>query len=228
MSGQRKVAMVVAEFLGTYVLATAMLAMILRTNFAFFSAIAAGLVYGIMLLIVGTTSGSHLNPAITIGLWTVRKVGTLQAVVYIIAQLAAGLVAWRLSQYLLGQSLPKLATGGFHWPTVVAEGVGTLVFGFGVAASTQILDVGKKALVAGGSLFAGIAIASLTTYALLNPAVDLAARSWSWGYVVGPVVGAIVGINLYILLFTQEIIGKVRTAKVTTKITTKTTTKRKK
>ena len=90
MSTRHKVAAVVAEFLGTYVLASAMLAMLIRTNFEFFSAMAAAVVYGLMLLVFGDVSGSHLNPVVTLGMWTVRKISTLNGIAYIVAQLLAG------------------------------------------------------------------------------------------------------------------------------------------
>jgi glycerol uptake facilitator-like aquaporin len=208
MSGQRKVAMVVAEFVGTFVLASAMMSMLVRTNFAFFTAVAAAVVYGVMYLILGSTSGSHLNPAVTIGLWTVRKVATTTAIVYIVVQMLGGLVAWKLGQYFLNQTLNKIATGGVDWRVLVAEGVGTLVFGFGLASvALKDSDSNRYAVVAALSLLAGVVIASLGANGLLNPAVGLAVRSWSWAYVVGPIVGAVVGMNLYSLFFTPSVFG---------------------
>lgn len=204
MVGRQKVPAILAEFLGTYVLATAMLAMLVRTNFEFFSAIAAAVVYGLMMLVFDGVSGSHLNPAVTLGMWTMRKVSTVTAVVFIIAQLLGGLVAWRVGQYFLAQTLSKTATSGLDWRVLIAEAVGTLVFTFGLAAAvSNKLEGGKKAAVAGLSLFAGIVIASLAANGLLNPAVDIAVRSISWAYVVGPIVGAVVGMNLYALIFTD-------------------------
>ena len=214
MVGRQKLSAVLAEFLGTYVLATAMLAMLVRTNFEFFSAIAAAVVYGLMMLVFDGVSGSHLNPAVTLGLWTMRKVSTVTAVLYIIAQLLGGLVAWRLGQYFLAQTLSKTATSGLNWKVLIAEAVGTLVFTFGLAAAvSNKLEGGKKAAVAGLSLFAGIVIASLAANGLLNPAVDIAVRSISWAYIVGPIVGAVVGMNLYMLIFTDGYMNMKKTVK---------------
>jgi glycerol uptake facilitator-like aquaporin len=202
MEGRQKVAAVLGEFLGTYVLATAMLAMLVRTNFEFFSAIAAAVVYGLGILVLGDISGSHLNPVVTLGHWTTRKITTMHAAVFIVAQLLAGLAAWRLGQYFLNQTLSKTASGGFNWRVLIAEAVGTLVFTFAVAAATaKKLDNTKKAAVCGAALFAGIVIASLASNGLLNPSVDIAIRSVSWAYILGPIVGAIVGMNLYTYVF---------------------------
>jgi glycerol uptake facilitator-like aquaporin len=197
MTGRQKVAAIVAEFVGTYVLATVMLAMLARTEFAFFSAIPAAIVYGLMYLIFGSASGSHLNPVVTIGLWTMRKVPTVQAIAYIIVQMLAGYVAYRAGQYFLGQPLSHLATGGIDWKVLIAEGVGTIVFGMGVASAIlHKADAARYAVITGLALVAGISIASLAGNGLLNPAVALAIKSWSWAYVVGPIIGAVVGMNL--------------------------------
>jgi glycerol uptake facilitator-like aquaporin len=196
------------------VLATAMLSMLVRTNFEFFSAVAAAVVYGVMMLVFGGVSGSHLNPVVTIGLWTMQKISTLHAVVYIIAQLLGGLVAWRVGQYFLNQTLSKTASSGLDWRVLIAEGVGTLVFTFGVAAAvSNKLDGVKKAAVCALALFAGITIASLASNGLLNPAVAIAVRSVSWAYIVGPIVGAVIGMNLYRVFFTDELTMVSKTSK---------------
>jgi glycerol uptake facilitator-like aquaporin len=220
MTGRQKVAALVAEFLGTYVLATAMLAMLVRTNFEFFSAAAAAVVYGGMILIFGKVSGSHLNPVVSIGLWTMRKLSTVETIAFVVVQLAAGFVAWRGAQYFLNQALSKTAKTGLDWRVLIAEAVGTLVFTFAVAAvvSRQV-DNTTRAVVSGLALFAGISIASLASNGLLNPAVAIAVRSVSWAYIVGPLVGALVGMNLYTLVFTDSVVSsvKTKTAKKTTK-----------
>jgi glycerol uptake facilitator-like aquaporin len=208
MDGRHKVAVVVAEFVGTYVLATAMLAMLVRTNFEFFSAAAAAIVYGGLYLVFGSVSGSHLNPAVTLAKWSLRKISTVHAVAYIIAQLLAGLVAWKVAQYFLAQALSKTATGGVDWRVLIAEGVGGVVFGMAVAAVSfnKDLDTPKKAVVLAAGLFGGILVASLASNGLINPAAAIAARSVSWAYIVGPIVGLIVGANLYNLIFNENLV----------------------
>jgi glycerol uptake facilitator-like aquaporin len=52
-------------------------------------------------LAFGGVSGAHVNPAITFGTWTARRIGTLRAISYIAAQLLGGLAAWQLYQYLV-------------------------------------------------------------------------------------------------------------------------------
>jgi glycerol uptake facilitator-like aquaporin len=202
MSGRHKVAVVVAEFVGTFVLSTAMLAMLVRTNFEFFSAVAAAVVYGGLYLVFGSVSGSHLNPAVTVAQWTLKKISSVHALIYIVVQLVAGFAAWRLAQYFLAQTLSKTATGGVDWRVLIAEGVGAVVFGMAVAAVIyKELEASKKAVILGVGLFGGIVLASLASNGLLNPAVAIATRSISWAYVAGPVIGLIVGANLYNVVF---------------------------
>src|SRR6204780_1869404 len=56
-------------------------------------AVAHGLAIGIMVTAVGHISGGHLNPAVTIGFWVTRRLSTLQALFYWIAQLLGAVAA---------------------------------------------------------------------------------------------------------------------------------------
>src|SRR5687768_17776604 len=78
MVTRRKIAMLMAEFLGTALLTLAVLAVSKSTiGIPYFVAIAAGLVVATVTLTLGAVSGAHLNPLVTIGLWSVRRVKTL-------------------------------------------------------------------------------------------------------------------------------------------------------
>jgi glycerol uptake facilitator-like aquaporin len=205
MFGREKIAMVVAEFIGTFSLVSVVLAMIGRTNFPFFAAAAAGATFGLMTLLVGAASGAHLNPAVTIGMWTLKRIETVKALIYIAAQMFGGFVAWTLSEYLLNQSLRNIANSSFDWRVLTAEAVGAALFTFGVAATLLQGYRGlRQAFAVGGSLALGIVIASFGGNGLINPAVALGVQSWSFAYVAGPVLGAIVGMNLYAFLFAGQ------------------------
>lgn len=202
MFGKNKIAALVAEFFGTAVLTLTILSVTARTSFPFFAAISAGLVAGLMVLIIGKASGAHINPAVTLGLWSQRKIQTSQALVYIGAQLLGGMVAWRLGEYLLGQPTEHIAQWGLDMPVLVAEVIGAFIFGFGVAAAVSgAYEGGKLATVIGGSLAMGILVASLASNGIINPAVALGIDSMSWAYGVGPVLGAVLGMSTHTLLF---------------------------
>lgn len=211
--GRKKVAIVVAEFIGTFSLASAVLAMSGRTAFPFFSAVIAGGTLGLMVLAIGSVSGAHINPAVTVGMWTLRKIKTTQAVVYIAAQLLGGLAAWRFNEYLLNSPLKNIAGDKFDWRVLIAEAVGTLIFTFGIAAAVYQGYKGlRQAVAIGGSLTLGILIATFASNGALNPAVAIGVHSWSFAYVAGPLLGAILGMNLYAQLFAPAL-GLVKTAK---------------
>lgn len=202
MFGRKQIAMIMAEFLGTGVLTLVVLGVSKSTiGIPYFVAIAAGLVLVAMTFVLGNVSGAQFNPAITIGLWTVRKVKTLPAIVYIAAQLLGAGAAYLLFRYFIGQSWQN--AGHFEAKVMVAEAVGAFIFSMAwAAAAYQRLESGKAAATVGIGLTLGIIVASAASGALLNPAVALGVRSWVWGsYVLGPVLGAIIGFNLYGLLF---------------------------
>lgn len=202
MFGRKQIAMIMAEFLGTGVLTLVVLGVSKSTiGIPYFVSIAAGLVLVAMTIALGAISGAQFNPAITIGLWTVRKIKSLPAIVYIAAQLLGGGAAYLLFRYFIGQSWQN--TGHFDSKVLVGEAVGAFIFSLAwAAAAYQRLETGKAATVVGLGLTLGIIVASSASGGLLNPAVALGVRSWVWGsYVLGPVLGAIIGFNLYGLLF---------------------------
>ncbi|HSX45860.1 MAG TPA: aquaporin [Candidatus Saccharimonadia bacterium] len=206
MFGKQKFATLVAEFLGTGALTLLVLSVQRSTiGVPFFVATAAGLVVALMTFAVGGVSGGYFNPAITIGMWTARKVATVTAVMYVIVELLGGWAAYGLYRYLVNTSLQPV---GGHYTTriLIAEAVGAAIFAFGFAAAVyRRMLPSSTAPYVGLALMIGILAASPASIGLLNPAVALGVRAWVWGtYVAGPIIGAVVGINLYDLLFAEE------------------------
>lgn len=211
MFGRNKIAMLVAEFLGTGVLTLVVLAVQRSTiGIPYFVAIAGGLTVGALSLLLANASGAHLNPAITIGAWTARKVKTLPALMYIIAQLLGGWAAYALYTYFVNSHFQSIG-GHFTWRLLIAEAVGAFVFAFGWAAvAAQRLSASLF-----GAMFAvGMLIASIASVGLINPAVAIGTRAWAgwgkmgWGtYALGPVLGAMAAFLLYDLLFTENMLG---------------------
>ncbi len=205
MFTKEKVAMLVAEFLGTAILTLTVLAISMSNiGIGYFVSFGAGLTLLLMVIAIGGVSGAVINPAIALGLWTVRKLSTYQTILYIAVQLLGGIAAFYLFQYMTGRDWN--ARTEFDTKVLVAETVGTAIFAIGIAAAVfQRLNGLTKAFVIGGSLTLGIMVASAASSAFLNPAVALGAQSWVWGtYVLGPVLGAIIGFNLYNLLFASS------------------------
>ena len=204
MFGRRKAAAVVGEFLGTATLAFTVLDVSRSTiGIPYFVALAAGLA----VIVVGASFATevHLNPAVTLALWTARRTKTLTAVVYIIAQMLGGWAAYGLYKYFMHGTVQHVSSG-YQARILIAEAVGAFVFTL-VAAAVWYEKVwgARRALVVGAAYAVGVIVASASSNGFINPAVAFGSNSWGWGtYVLGPVLGAVIGVNLYALLFSQS------------------------
>ena len=211
MFGRRKVAALVAEFVGTGVLTLVFLSVQRSTiGVPYFVAIAAGLVVAMLTFVVGTVSGGYANPAITLGMWTARRLSTLTAALYVVVQLLGAWAAYGLYTYFVNSSLQPIG-GEYTTRVLVAEAVGAFIFalGWGYLTFRGRLTVGARAAVLGVSFTLAVMVAAAVGIGIVNPAVALGIRAWdiwggwaTWGtYALGPVLGAVIGVNLYGLLF---------------------------
>jgi glycerol uptake facilitator protein len=240
MFGRKNVAMLVAEFLGTAILTLVVLAVQRSTiGVPYFVGLGAGLTIIALMLVLGNVSGAQLNPAVTIALWTARKIKTVPAVGYIIVQLLGGWAAYGIYSYFVNNSLPKIG-GDFTARVLIAEAIGAFILAFVWAAVVAQKHVNTVVASAVGIAFAlGLIVSASASIGLINPALALGTRAWGiwgsmgWGtYVLGPVVGAVVGVNLYNLLFTDMVwvdkaVPARATAATTTTTSRRTATKRK-
>lgn len=191
----------VGELLGTAILASAMFAMINGGFGLFATAIVAGLTLAVLVAVFGPISGAHVNPAVTLGLWTLNKIESSKTLVYLAAQFLGGLGAWWLLSYLTNAGLSSLTEGAFDWRVFIAEAVAAAVFLFAVSAAIKRESSNSQlAAVAGGGFLVAVIIAGLASNGIVNPAVALSVQSWDWTYAVAPVVGGAVGANLYSLV----------------------------
>ena len=230
MFGREKIATLVAEFLGAGALTLLVLTVQRSTiGVPFFVAAAAGLSIVLMTFVLVGASKAYFNPAITLGMWTARKIDTISAIMYIAVQLLGGWLAYYLYVYFTGGNSLQPIGGDFKGTILAAEAVGAGVFAFGLAAAIyQGATRAATAAFVGLSLMLGILIASSASIGLLNPAVALGVRAWEWGtYVAGPVLGAVIGINLYYYLFAPSEVGFARAAVSRPASTKKTTAKKK-
>lgn len=190
-------AALIGEFIGTFLFAGAFL--VTRGEPLYL-----GFVLATLVLMVGTLSGAHLNPAVTVGAWVTRKVGHLRAVGYVAAQLlGAGAAYVFLSTFMhanqpdasaanaLAQQAPdvfKMAvlTDKNHWFVFFAELLGATVLAFAFAGAwREKTDRVAKALTYGLGLFVtalvvGVASSYVKANVAFNPAVALAATGVDW------------------------------------------------
>ncbi len=185
----------IVEALGTFALALTV-GLSVAGVFAVPTPVLAGLVLGLFVYTVGHISGTHINPAVTIGAWSIGKITGKDALGYIVSQfVGGGLAMWILSMTTV---MPALTVSG-DWMTGFAELLGTFFFTFGIASVVygKTPSVMSGAVI-GGSLLLGITISALLgANGVLNPAVALGIGSFGIMYILGPVVGSVLGMQAY-------------------------------
>ncbi len=205
MFNKEKLSVVAAEFVGTAMLAMAVLVvshLFGSGTAAWYISLSAGAALALIVVKLGHISGAHVNPAVTIGMWTLKKISTTNAIVYIAAQLLGGAIALMVYNYLTNDTLPMIGASTFEWRIFWAEVAGAAVFGSGiVAAVSQKLEGFNAAFTIGASLTAGALLASVASAGFLNPAVALGNNAWDRTLVIAPIVGMILGMNIYMWLF---------------------------
>lgn len=171
----------VAEFLGTFVLASA----VLHASNPFIT-------LAILVVLIGGVSGAHLNPAVSLGLASLKKISYDTMYRYWAVQVLGAVVARVLYQYLgnfdidLGYKLmdPALTARGF-----VAEAVGTALLVAGITIAIQKkLDGLTLGAAIGGALMIGAFFGGG-----LNPALAFIWTDVSLAPIIGAFVGGIVG-----------------------------------
>ena len=206
MFGKRQVATWVAELLGTGFLTLLILSVQRSTiGVPFFVALAAGMSLALVTFVLGSRGTGYFNPAVTLGLWTARRLETLHAAVLIVMQFVGAWAAYMLYTYYVNTTLQPVG-GKFVDNTLVAEAVGAGILALAVAAvAYRAYTAAASAAFVGLAYTVGIIAASPAAIGLLNPAVALGTRAWVLGtYVLGPVLGALVAVNLYAYLFVEK------------------------
>jgi len=204
MLSREKLRLLLAEFFGTALLASVVLVtsnMFGLGTAAWYTALSAGVALSVIVGVFGHISGAHVNPAVTLGLWTLKKIETTNAVVYITAQLLGGATALLFYNYATGETLAVSGSSTFAWSVFVSEMVGAALFGMGIASVvSQKMQGYQAAFTIGMSLTLGALVASLGSAGFLNPAVALGNNAWDLTLVLAPLVGMVVGMNVYMAL----------------------------
>lgn len=182
-------------------------------------ALAFGLTVVTMAYAIGHISGCHLNPAVTIGLWTGGRFETKELVPYIIAQLLGG-IAGAAILYLIVSGKPGFEIGGFaangygaHSPggysmvsALVTEIVMTFMFLIIILGATH--NKAPKGF-AGLAIGLGLTLIHLISIPVTNTSVNparstsqaLFAGGWAveqlWLFWIAPIIGAILAGIVY-------------------------------
>lgn len=182
-------------------------------------ALTFGLVVALAIYAFGSTSGGHINPAVTAALVATRRFPAAEAGPYMAAQLAGAVVGGLAVLAVFGGEAADLGAAG---STQLAEGVGFLRGVAAEAVGTFLLMTAIMALAVdtrAPSGWAGLMIGLAVTCAILatgpvagaslNPArsfgplvaATLGGGEAPWGdfivYVIGPVLGALAAAFVY-------------------------------
>jgi aquaporin Z len=157
----------------------------------------AALTLGLFVYTIGGVSGCHINPAVTVGLWSVKKITNQDAVSYIVAQFVGAFVAIMVARWF--EIVTPVDGGIFDIKVFVAEALGAFFFMFGIASVVYgKVQAQMSGLVIGGSLLLGILVAVVAGSAgILNPAVAVGLSALSAVYLLAPVVGSVAAFHAY-------------------------------
>ena len=178
-------------------------------------AVAHAMVLSVMVTATMNISGGHLNPAVTLGLLTVRRVDLRTAGAYIVAQLVGAVLASLMIKAIfpigvtkpMGLGTPAIANSILFGQAVAVEAVLTFFLVsavFGTVVNPDAPKVGGFGV--GLVLLFDILVGGPLTGASMNPARSfgpaLATGIWDahWAYWAGPITGALLAVVLYRLL----------------------------
>jgi aquaporin NIP len=206
---KRKVQMkrLTAEFLGTFILVFAGTGAIVINEVAggVVTHVGVALTFGLVVLAMiytfGDISGAHLNPAVTIGFWTARRLPFRDVPPYIASQFLGAIAASGALHFLFPQNKLLGATlpAGSEAQSFVLEVILTFILMLTILnVSTGAKEKGITAGVAVGAvigleaLFAGpICGASMNPARSFGPALVAGHFEHLWIYLVAPVIGAV-------------------------------------
>jgi MIP family channel proteins len=239
---QQSPAAYVAEFIGTFALVffvTSVVVLFVTPGGGGGSDwVVVGLVHAFLLFLIvqslGSVSGAHVNPAVTIALAALRKIRPNDAIVYILLQLAGGVAGALMTKFILADQIadgtqtvggvsaevgtPGLADSGQN-PLLggvaqgaVAEAIGAFFLMWAIIAVAVNPRAARDwaGLAIGGTLGFAVMVLGPLTGGSLNPArwfgPALVSNSFddAWLYILSPIVGAVLAALLYWYLFVES------------------------
>jgi MIP family channel proteins len=203
-----------AEIIGTFLLVFFICGVISVGNRVGLDLAGLGLLHALILMVLvyalGGTSGAHFNPAVTVALWSIKKISSANAIVYVVCQAIGGILGALVVLLLFkdaGKSVDygaavihaNVLQGGSPWRGLIAEALGAFMLMWaimGVAVNPRG-EAALAGLAIGGALGLAVMIfgpatgASLNPARWLGPAIASGTYSDAWIYLLGPVLGAL-------------------------------------
>lgn len=182
------------------------------------TALAFGLAVVAMAYTIGGISGCHINPAITLGVWASGRIGTKDAVLYMVFQVIGAIVGAAVLYLCTTTSGEAIAGTGANACQPGVELMGGLVAEIVFTMIFVLVVLGTTDSKVGAGNFAGLAIGlSLVLVHLVcirytgtsvNPARSIgpaifeggATLEQLWIFIVGPFVGALLAAGIWKIL----------------------------
>ena len=173
-------------------------------------ALAFGLVIAFVVAATGHLSGAHINPAVTIAFWSVRRFPAREVVPYVLAQCVGAAAASFALRWILG----PVGALGATVPVLSLGRAFAVEFGYSALLAFVIMGVatddrapaGVAPFALGATVFAGALVTGPLTGGSFNPARSLgpalAGAGWAaqWLYWAAPILGMIAAMRVYDLL----------------------------
>ena len=170
--------------------------------------VAPGLMVTSIILFMGSVSGAHLNPVVSIAFAMRNDFAWRRVPPYVAAQLAGAALAMELVLLLLGHhgsaglTLPGTGVSAplaMAWETVLTTGLVSVVLG--TASGAQNVGwgaaIGVGGFIALSGLFgAPVSGASMNPARSLMPAILVGDLTAWWAYLAGPLVGTLIAVGI--------------------------------
>ncbi len=174
--------------------------------------VAPALMVAAVILFMGTVSGAHLNPAVSMAFALRGDFPWKRVPAYVVAQLLGAILATLLLWSLIGRqgsaglTLPGVGistTTAMLWELVLTTGLVSVILG--TASGAQ--QIGPLAAIGVGSYIAlaglwgaPVSGASMNPARSLGPALVLGDWTSWWAYLAGPAAGAVIAVSFAYVL----------------------------
>jgi MIP family channel proteins len=206
-----------AELIGTFLLVffiTSVVVLFLSTgeqasfgtDFAVIGLVHAFLLFGLIVMF-GVVSGGHFNPAVTLAAWAIKRISSIDAIIYMLAQFSGAVLGALLCKGLLldegrathygAATVSPLLGSNFRGSIVEAVGTFCLVLVILAAVFSKKSFKEWAPLAIGTTLGFIVMVGGPLTGGSFNPArwfgPALVGNEWGgvWPYLVGPIVGSL-------------------------------------
>ena len=220
---ERGLAAYLAELIGTFLLVffiTTVVVLFVSTgeqaqfgsDFAVIGLVHGFLLFGLIVMF-GVVSGGHFNPAVTLAAWAIKRISTLDGVIFILAQLSGGVLGALLCKGLLldegrathygAATVSPLLGSNFRGSIIEAIGTFCLVLVILAAVFSKKSFKDWAPLAIGTTLGFIVMVGGPLTGGSFNPArwfgPALVGNTWGgvWPYLAGPIVGSLLAAAVF-------------------------------